>query len=391
MAFALSIRVAAVTVLTAFAPLCTAFANGWRDSGSLEDARPDTVESGATLEEIYAGDRFFEGPSWDAARGLLYVTSFGREGEQVLSLSASGDVTVWLDHTEGLSGTFYSSDGFLLGVQGAKRRVVRIDARESEPRVLWSYQGDDDLLRPVDICETARGHVYFTDADFSHRQKSGVYRLAPDGVVSRVITDMPLPKGIIASLDGSRLYVSDAHLKWWRTYPVRPDGTVGAGRVFFDPRTRNRQDPEGMTIDELGNLYFCGRGGVWVVAPTGRGVGFIPVPELTSNATFGGPDGRTLFLTCRGKVYRLAMRVRGGQFHGLDDPRADPEALSETSPQGESERAPARFGTRGPSGFFDEGAEGATDDAAQRLNDGEPFGRAVEEALDGAFDGSPRQ
>ena len=69
-----------------------------------------------------------------------------------------------------------------------------------------------------------------------------------------------------------------------------------------------------MSIDEQGNLYFSGRGGVWVATPVGKSLGFIPVPEFCSNVTFGGADGRTLYLTCDKKVYSLAMNVRGGQF-----------------------------------------------------------------------------
>jgi gluconolactonase len=91
-------------------------------------------------------------------------------------------------------------------------------------------------------------------------------------------------------------------------------GTVGPGAVFFDPATDNRASPDGMSIDEQGNLYFSGRGGVWVASPEGKSLGFIPVPEFCSNVTFGGADGRVLYLTCDKKVYALAMKVRGGQF-----------------------------------------------------------------------------
>ena len=97
-------------------------------------------------------------------------------------------------------------------------------------------------------------------------------------------------------------------------HPIKDDGTVGPGELFFDPKTENRGDPDGMTIDEHGNLYFTGRGGVWAVDPAGKALGFIPVPEFCSNVTFGQEDGRTLYLTCSKKVYALEMKVRGGQF-----------------------------------------------------------------------------
>ena len=49
-----------------------------------------------------------------------------------------------------------------------------------------------------------------------------------------------------------------------------------------------------------------------MVSPTGKSLGMIP--KIFANCTFGGPDGKTLYLTYAGKVYSLAMNVRGGQF-----------------------------------------------------------------------------
>jgi gluconolactonase len=70
-----------------------------------------------------------------------------------------------------------------------------------------------------------------------------------------------------------------------------------------------------MTIDELGNLYFSGLGGVWIVSPQGEQLEFIDTPEAIYNVAFGGPNGRTLYMTCDGKLYSLDMNVRGGGNH----------------------------------------------------------------------------
>jgi hypothetical protein len=167
---------------------------------------------------------------------------------------------------------------------------------------------------PNDLVQTRRGDIYFTTPDFVTRTTSAAYRIAPDGAVTQIFNDMTLPNGIIASLDGTKLYVGDSQQKWWRTYPIHPDGSVGAGSLFFNPAVPNQNDPDGMSIDELGNLYFTGRGGIFIVSPAGQQLEFIPVPEFVTNCTFGGPEGKTLYLTCAGRVYSLAMTVRGGQF-----------------------------------------------------------------------------
>ena len=119
------------------------------------------------------------------------------------------------------------------------------------------------------------------------------------------------------SLDGHVLYVSEDGYgtgdKLWRSYPVGVDGTVGPGKVFFDPPTSDRTDPDGMTIDSEGTLYLTGRGGIWAVCPDGRALGFVPTAEFCANVTFGGADGKTLFVTCNKTVYKLSMTVRGSR------------------------------------------------------------------------------
>ena len=190
------------------------------------------------------------------------------------------------------------------------RRIVSYDFATGEMQVLAH---DDAWHQPNDLCQTPTGDIFFTDPDFEPGRTSGVYRLSHSRV-TKVISDMPKPNGIIASNDGRTLYVSDSRAKHWKAFEIAPDGTIGTGRIFFDPDTPNRDSPDGMSIDEHGNLYFAGRGGVWVVAPDGQSKGLIVVPEFCSNVTFGGPDGRTFYLTCSKKVYSLPMRVRGGQL-----------------------------------------------------------------------------
>jgi gluconolactonase len=276
---------------------------------------PETVAPGAKLTTVYADDKmFFEGPVWEPKTQRVYFTAFSRDNSQILYLDASGKVTLWLDHSEGVNGMYLSADGRLLGAQGFARRIVSYDLSPEGPRDTKVLCAAESIVKPNDICQAPDGAIYFTDPDFKALKDSAVYRVAPDGKGVKVITDMPAPNGVIASLDGRTLYVSDSHQKEWRAYPVNADGTVGPGRVFFKPDTPDDKDPDGMSIDEFGNLYFCGRGGVWAVSPEGTPMGLILIPEFCSNATFGGADGKVLYITCDKKLYSIQMKVRGGQF-----------------------------------------------------------------------------
>ena len=174
---------------------------------------------------------------------------------------------------------------------------------------------------PNDLCQLTNGNIYFTTPvwDSSPPSSQGVWLRKPNGTVTQVNGTLYQPNGIITSLDETKLYVSagstnTAYQQWW-VFDINPDGTLSSGSVFFDPTSppSTSNVPDGMTIDEFGNLYFTGLGGVWIVSPDGVELDFIPVAN-PFNIAFGGINGRTLYITTgNGKLYSLAMCVRGGE------------------------------------------------------------------------------
>jgi gluconolactonase len=271
---------------------------------------PETVAPGAKLVEVYRGAELFEGPTWDPQGNRLYFSAIGKNKEQILRLDAPKQATVWADHA-GVHGTCLSIDGRLLGVQPRRRRIVSLALGTEKGKEFQALHEDRMLNQPTDLCQAPNGDVYFTDPDFKRQKTSAVYLLRPEGQVLQALIDIPLPGSVAVALDGRTLYVSDGFRKLWRAYPIGENGGVGPGVFFLNPRTTNMNPPGGMTLDERGNLYCAGRGGVWVVSPTARELGLIAVPEYCSDVAFGGEDGKTLFLTCRRKVYSLSMAVRG--------------------------------------------------------------------------------
>ncbi len=278
---------------------------------------PSTVvATGAKLEVAYDAKNFYEGPTWDPRTGKLYFTSFSDTGTQILRLDAPGKASVWMDKSRGANGTYLSNDGRLLAAQASNVAIVSIGIGAQGPedvRVLASG-GGGTFGGPNDLCQTPRGDIYFTVPDFGGHKSSKVYRLSPAGKVSVVVTDMELCNGIRNSIDGRTLYVADSARKHWRSYPIDAEGNVGEGKTFFAPKTDSKADPDGFALDEHGNLYLTGMGGIWAVTPESKLLGFVPVPEFCSNATFGGADGKTLYITCANKLYGLRMSVRGEKW-----------------------------------------------------------------------------
>jgi len=281
---------------------------------------PSTVAAGAQLTVVYASEQYFEGPSWDPVGKKLYFTAFEKENEKILRLEAPNKASVWMDHTQGINGTYFSRQGRLLVAQAFGHTLsslkIGLDG-PSDTKVLASAFEGIPFIQPNDVAESpVTGTIYFSDPNFKGKTHSAVYSLDPNGTLRRIIENLKLPNGLEVSNDGTTLYVSDSFEKRVYSYPILSDGSVDQAQVkiFFDPTTDNTADPDGMCCDALGNLYFAMRGGVWVVSKEGKSLGFIPVPEFASNVTFGGEDGQTLYITCDKKVYSLAMRVKGAQF-----------------------------------------------------------------------------
>jgi sugar lactone lactonase YvrE len=279
------------------------------------------VQPGASIQQVYAEPNVsFEGPTWDPNSNKLFFTR--RTGTfQILRLDSPNNVTVWMNNAPQTNGTILSLDGRLLT---ADESIYQIRSH------IIGASGPEDTTvlgntpkKPNDLCQLTNGNIYYTCPDWNGVGPSGqgVYLLEPNGVSTRVNNSLYQPNGIITSLDETKLYVaesssSDITKKRWWVFPINSDGTLGTGSVFFKPTSPpGTNDPDGMTIDEHGNLYFCGLGGVWIVSPTGQELKRIPVasPYNCTNIAFGGYNGRTLYITCQNKVYSLAMCVRGGE------------------------------------------------------------------------------
>ena len=108
-------------------------------------------------------------------------------------------------------------------------------------------------------------------------------------------------------------------------YPVKPDGTLGAGTIFADVTSDNRDGlPDGMKLDVKGNLYLTSPGGIRIFSLAGKLIGTISLPEVPHNCAWGkystgaasaalAPNeiADTLYFTARPSVYRIHMKVAG--------------------------------------------------------------------------------
>jgi sugar lactone lactonase YvrE len=108
---------------------------------------------------------------------------------------------------------------------------------------------------------------------------------------------MGTTNGIEVSPDGRTLYVNESVQRNVWSFPIRTDGTLGEKKLV-------KQFPDygfdGMRCDVDGNLYITrhGKGTVVVMTPEGHELHEVDVlGSMPSNLCFGGPDGRTVYVT----------------------------------------------------------------------------------------------
>jgi gluconolactonase len=202
------------------------------------------------------------------------------------------------------------------------RRVTRLEKDGTVTVLADRYQGKR-LNSPNDLVYKSDGSLYFTDPPFGlpkffddPRKElpfSGVYRWA-NGQLTLLSTDFTGPNGIAFSPDEKYLYVGnwDEKKKVVMRYQVQPDGTLAHGTVFFDMTGAPGEDAlDGIKVDQQGNLYVSGPGGLWVLSPAGKHLGTIIAPRHVHNMAWGDADAKTLYLCARSTLYRMRLGVPG--------------------------------------------------------------------------------
>jgi len=265
--------------------------------------------------KVATGFGFTEGPAWDG-KALLYFTDI--PNARIHTVNADGDTAVFVEESGPCNGLMFSRDGELVACNMGGQ-LVAWNVATKEKRVLAGEFEGKRFNAPNDLVIDAAGGIYFTDPMFRAPQPlpqrvQGVYYRSADGKLLRVVSDAPAPNGVLLSRDEKKLYVLPSMSAEMQAYPVEAPGQLGEMRVFCkvkNPPGRDNGGCDGATIDEHGNLYLTTALGLQVFSPSGEALGLIEVPEQPSNCTFGGPDGKTLYVTARTSLYSFKMLVKG--------------------------------------------------------------------------------
>lgn len=268
--------------------------------------QPDLVKPGAVVKRVADGFGFLEGPTADSD-GNIYFTDI--PNDRIHRLTPGRRVETFVEASGRANGLRVDQDGSLIVCEMGNRRVTRIDAT-GQVSVLAEELGGRRFNSPNDLWIDPDGGIYFSDPRYGptdDKEMSGdhVYYIAPDRAsVVRVADGLVRPNGLVGTPDGRLLYIADQGAG--RTYVYRR----GKGGTLSDRRLFVAHGSDGMTMDEMGNVYLTGQD-ITIYDPDGESVGSIAVPETPANLSFGGPDGTTLFITARTSLYAIEMTVTG--------------------------------------------------------------------------------
>jgi gluconolactonase len=294
---------------------------------------------GAKLTRLAGDGAAGEGPAWDPKLGVL--TSGGKGIHQFTN---DGVATVWRKDA-GTNGLLFDRQGRLVCCEPEQRRVTRID-RNGKLTVLTDNFNGKKYNTPNDLTIDSKNRIYFSDPRYGPRSDmqlkdargntiEGVYRIDPDGKVSRVIgSEVERANGVLVSADDKYLFVADNNndklggaRKLYR-FDLKPDGMV-------DPKSQkllhdwgNGRGPDGVKQDAAGRLYVAGglnkpnppaepdpkvKGGIYVIDPeSGKLLAFVAVPtDEVTNCAFGGDDLKTLYITGGGTLYSIRTTTAG--------------------------------------------------------------------------------
>ena len=288
--------------------------------------------------EIATTAAFTEGTAVDA-EGNVYFTETA--SQRIMRLSVDGVLTTFRESSNEANGLIFDDQWRLIACEGSdsirnRPRVTRTDLTTGRVEVLAERYEGKLLNKPNDVTIDGKGRIYFTDPNWGDAGPgkvgvSGVYRIDPDGKLTRILAspEIQRPNGISISPDDRTLYLVEANgaeggTRMIRAYDLQPDGSVRNMRVHYNFYPGRSAD--GMSIDVEGNLYAAAglhrrrgtsetldtRPGIHVISPQGKLLQYIPIAEDTiTNCAFGGPDMKTLYVTAGKTLYKVRTAVAG--------------------------------------------------------------------------------
>jgi signal peptidase len=252
-----------------------------------------------------------EGPAVDGS-GSLYVVNHRKQGTigKLNPGAATSETFAELPAGSVGNGIRFDRDGRMYVADYKQHNIFVFERGQKEPRV---YFHSDQFNQPNDLAIAGDGTLYASDPNW-RRRDGQVWRIvrAADGTgrgeIMASSRKMGTTNGIDLDPEGKNLYVSESETRELWAYQLDGDKLLTPRLVRKFPDF----GLDGLRTDIDGRLFVTRilKGTVVVLAPSGDLIREIPLrAKEPTNLAFGGPDGRTVFITQRQGGFIESFRV----------------------------------------------------------------------------------
>ena len=298
----------------------------------LDPALDELIDANEKVEVLGTGYQWTEGPVWVKNGGYLLFSDVKQN--TIFKYKSGEAISVFLKPSGYTGSTHYSEEpgsnglimnqlGELVACEHGDRRLSAMPLDTKVKRTLADAYNGVPFNSPNDVVQNRNGDYYFTDPPYGlPGQKSdhplGVYRLSTDGKLTLLVDNLT-PNGLAFSPDEKVLYINQSlpDKAYIMRYAVNNDGTLGAGTIFFDATPMVKEGlpglPDGLKVDQAGNLFTTGPGGVLIISPAGKLLGRIDTGQPTANCNWGD-DGTVLYITANDRLCRIKTKTKGIGF-----------------------------------------------------------------------------
>ena len=270
------------------------------------------AQGGAVLtagppEQVATGFKFTEGPLWLGRDGLIFCDI---PGDTIYR----PDKTVFRRPSNWANGLTRDREGRLIVCENSARRVTRTEKDGAITVIADKFEGHK-FNGPNDVIVRSDGMVFFTDPPYGLPKRlqdpaaeldfSGVFAVKPGEAPRALGKDFETPNGLALSPDEKILYVSDTERNHIRAFDLAVDGTLSNSREFYTLPVS-----DGMKVDPAGNVWCSAKDGIHIVAPDGKRLERIDIPEA-SNCAFGDDDGKALYVAAGPSIFKVRLKKPG--------------------------------------------------------------------------------